>query len=191
MTGKIPYYSVRKGFGYWQPTAEMKRHGFVSIACGPDTPTARRMAEAANTRWQDFRRKRMVSQPLAQSEADAMLDRTGNVYFLFVGDRVKIGYSRKPFHRISDLMVGLPTSPRMVLIFRGRPRDEKELHARFAAHRVNGEWFRAAASIQREIMRFSAFESLEMALRTSTEPEQSLNGFRERRPNSNCGAEAT
>lgn len=48
---KIRYYSIRKGRGYWQPTAEMRRHGFRPVACGPDGPAAWAVAERLNAAW--------------------------------------------------------------------------------------------------------------------------------------------
>jgi len=49
---KIPYYVVKKGRGYWQPTTAMKEQGFSSIRCGPDGPAAWARAEQINRQWQ-------------------------------------------------------------------------------------------------------------------------------------------
>ena len=180
---KIRYYSVRAGNGYWQPTPKMRRLGFEPIPCGPDGPTAWRIAEEANRRWQAVRGG-ADAKAVTPQESETLADRLGHVYVIFSGDRVKIGFSRKPFARIGDLMTGFAAPPRMVIVFRGRPRDEKALHARFAAHRASGEWFRLTAALQREIMRLSTFETLSEALRQGTKPEQSLNEFRQGRSRS-------
>ena len=37
---KIAFYVVKKGYGYWQPTKEMREIGFVSVPCGEDGPEA-------------------------------------------------------------------------------------------------------------------------------------------------------
>ena len=48
---KIRYYAVRKGRGYWQPTAAMRAMGFKPVACGPDGPAAWAAAEKMNEAW--------------------------------------------------------------------------------------------------------------------------------------------
>ena len=53
---KIPYYIVKGGRGYWNPTAAMKRVGFASVACGPDGPDAWAIAATWNARWLQYRR---------------------------------------------------------------------------------------------------------------------------------------
>ncbi|MET0632991.1 MAG: hypothetical protein ABWY92_19195 [Xanthobacteraceae bacterium] len=53
---KIPYYIVKDGRGYWNPTAAMKRAGFASVPCGPDGPPAWSIAVTWNARWQDHRK---------------------------------------------------------------------------------------------------------------------------------------
>ncbi|MEF2553208.1 hypothetical protein VQ042_17905 [Aurantimonas sp. A2-1-M11] len=53
---KIPYYVVKKGHGYWQPTKAMRGEGFASIRCGKDGPDAWTIAAGWNERWQRHRR---------------------------------------------------------------------------------------------------------------------------------------
>lgn len=53
---KLPYYVVKKGRGYWQPTASMRRQGFTAICCGPDGADAWAVAQQWNHRWQLHRR---------------------------------------------------------------------------------------------------------------------------------------
>lgn len=53
---KIPYYVVKKGHGYWQPTRAMRAEGFASIRCGKDGAAAWTIAGAWNERWQRHRR---------------------------------------------------------------------------------------------------------------------------------------
>ena len=53
---KIPYYSVRKGRGYWLATERMQAMGFPSsVPCGPDGPDAWKIAQEWNVRWQAAR----------------------------------------------------------------------------------------------------------------------------------------
>lgn len=62
----------------------------------------------------------------------------GYVYYLRLGDMVKIGWSRRPSQRIS---VFGPAAIRLG-VEAGSTITEAERHRQFAAHRVAGEWFR-------------------------------------------------
>jgi hypothetical protein len=50
---KLPYYIVKKGFGYFQPSAAMRRDGAKSVPCGNDGPEAWKRAAAAFKAWND------------------------------------------------------------------------------------------------------------------------------------------
>jgi hypothetical protein len=50
------YYVVKRGRGYWQPTAQMRARGYQSVACGLDGPEARAVAEGWNATWDILRR---------------------------------------------------------------------------------------------------------------------------------------
>ena len=52
---KIPYYVVRKGRGYWLVSPRMRAMGFSNIRCGVDGPSAWRVAQEWNERWQRTR----------------------------------------------------------------------------------------------------------------------------------------
>jgi hypothetical protein len=63
---KIPYYVVKGGKGYWQPTAEMRDVGAKSIPCGADGPEAWRIARVAYDEWkarEATRKKIMYAAP--------------------------------------------------------------------------------------------------------------------------------
>ena len=53
---RIRLYRVRKGRGYWEPTARMKAAGFRLTALGPDGPEAWSKAERLNAAWDKARR---------------------------------------------------------------------------------------------------------------------------------------
>jgi hypothetical protein len=54
--GTPRHYKVkRKDRAYWEPTATMKRHGFVSVPLGVDGPEAFKLAEEWNQRWDQSR----------------------------------------------------------------------------------------------------------------------------------------
>ena len=52
---KIPYYVVKRGRGFWQPTKKMRALGFHQVPCGVDGPAAWKVAETWNQRWQATR----------------------------------------------------------------------------------------------------------------------------------------
>lgn len=66
------------------------------------------------------------------------------VYFARAGEGgpIKIGYTAGDIcRRIAALKTGCPFDIAAVSSLEGGPELEKELHARFRAHRLSGEWF--------------------------------------------------
>ncbi len=65
------------------------------------------------------------------------------IYFIknTVVQAIKIGYSAKPARRLAGLQTASPH--RLVLLgtIPGSEADEQAMHARFAMHRLEGEWF--------------------------------------------------
>jgi hypothetical protein len=66
----------------------------------------------------------------------------GYVYFIRLGNRVKIGYSRNPVERFKDLPV-----EEVLAIIPGSEVDERTNLLRFAHLRITGEWFKAAPEL--------------------------------------------
>lgn len=66
----------------------------------------------------------------------------GYVYFLAVGDFVKIGFTRSPADRLTNVRRSAPADLDAYVVIPGRLAFEKKLHKRFADERSNGEWFR-------------------------------------------------
>lgn len=56
---------------------------------------------------------------------------------------IKIGYSRNWLNRRIQLEQGFPLELQFILVARGRPSTERDLHELFSAHRVKWEWFKA------------------------------------------------
>ena len=52
---KIPYYTVKNGRGFWQPTAAMREVGFEPVPCGPDGPEAWQKVAQCNARWEKYK----------------------------------------------------------------------------------------------------------------------------------------
>ncbi|MFD2646395.1 GIY-YIG nuclease family protein [Devosia albogilva] len=147
MVEKIPYYRVKKGYGYFQPTDTMKALGFRSVPCGRDGPEAHAIAREWVERWKRTRK--------AGSTAASAPRTAGYVYFLQVGNRIKIGFSVNPFTRAAAHRTSLPAAIDLMLAVPGTVADERSYHARFAAYRQKGEWFVAAAPLLREMMRIA------------------------------------
>jgi hypothetical protein len=80
-------------------------------------------------------------------------DTPGFVYFIEreLDHAIKIGFSTEPEKRLRALMTA--AGPCELLHTIPAPmRHESELHARFEAHRIDGEWFRPHPDILRLIM---------------------------------------
>ncbi|MBP2494619.1 hypothetical protein ABID82_005256 [Methylobacterium sp. PvP062] len=157
---KIAYYVIRerhgRKLGYWCPTPRMKALGFSLVPCGEDGPEARAQAALWTARWQEARAASR-GEPAAISPS-----RSGYVYFLRCGDRIKIGFSKQPLSRAGDLATGMPDKPSMIAAFRGTKAEETRLHRRFDAYRRKGEWFTASPLIMKTIMRSVMIGRLDM-----------------------------
>lgn len=70
------------------------------------------------------------------------------VYFVQAGPFIKIGFtSRDIEYRIAQMRTGCPFPIQVLGAIDGDQRTERALHARFAAHRHHGEWFRCDPEI--------------------------------------------
>lgn len=68
-------------------------------------------------------------------------------------DLCKIGFSKDPMHRLKSLQTGHSSTLRLLSCFHGGPGLEGQLHAKFNAQRVRGEWYRVApADIERALV---------------------------------------
>lgn len=70
----------------------------------------------------------------------------GKIYYIggieTVTPRLKIGYtSGSPYARLRALQTGSPCELVMMAIHDGTIDDEQELHRKFSASRIHGEWF--------------------------------------------------
>lgn len=160
---QIPYYHVRNGNGFWEPTARMKKLGFASTPCGPDGPEARARAWAMNTAWQRVRTSGQAARKLPP--------RRGFIYFLRAGDAVKIGFSGTPLGRFLALKTGIADQITAIVVVRGTQADESRLHRELVHYRKEGEWFTATAPVL-EVMARSA--AIGRPARGSAEPSDAF-----------------
>jgi hypothetical protein len=74
-----------------------------------------------------------------------------DIYFVVIGEAVKIGRAADVNQRMRDLQVShhLPISPSAVA--HGTHATEKRLHRHFAADRIRGEWFKLTPELARLI----------------------------------------
>jgi len=65
------------------------------------------------------------------------------IYFIrdSASGRVKIGYTENPWKRLSELQVASPSDLDLLAACEGDRVSEADLHQRFSASRVRGEWF--------------------------------------------------
>jgi hypothetical protein len=63
---------------------------------------------------------------------------------------VKIGYAQDAEFRIADLQTGNPRKLVLLGVLRGTVADERDLHAKYIADNVLGEWFRPTAELLSE-----------------------------------------
>lgn len=80
----------------------------------------------------------------------------GYIYFLKVGDRVKIGFSTQPGLRLQSLLTGIADHFDYFISVRGTMAVERQLQEALAGHRTRGEWFRTSLSVRRIVQRHVA-----------------------------------
>ena len=78
---------------------------------------------------------------------------TTSIYFIRAPNAVKIGMAKDPNRRLMVLQTSHPDELELVATREGGRALEAEYHARYAEHRVRGEWFEPAPAILSEIER--------------------------------------
>ena len=75
------------------------------------------------------------------------------VYLLRAGNRYKIGYTTSAVEqRIKSLQTGNPLKIELLGTMPGTLKDERMLHAKYHAYRVEGEWFTLPQAAVDEIL---------------------------------------
>jgi len=72
---------------------------------------------------------------------------TGYIYAIECGERVKIGFSKKPDARFNKIASDAPYPCVMLGYWPGTVADELEVHAKFKTLRSHGEWFASTPEI--------------------------------------------
>lgn len=125
------------------------------MADAKDLAAAQKAANAASTR----------------AKIDAKR-RPGTIYYLRVGDRIKIGFTIDLYQR----MMQYPPNSVLMATHPGTPATERDMHSRFSQHLADGrEWFHPHADIATHIaqvqQRYPLTTSIEK-MRAPTVPPQ-------------------
>ena len=114
---KIPYYAVKNGRGFWQPTAAMREAGFEPVTCGPDGPEAWQKAAQCNARWKEHataRPKQIIPQMPIGSIAEGFLRYRGTGEWMTKAERTREEWERAWVH-IERVFGDAPPSPWNIL----------------------------------------------------------------------------
>lgn len=85
-----------------------------------------------------------------QARRRATINRPGSIYYLRVGDRVKIGFTTDLYRR----MMQYPPNSELLASHPGTPALEKEMHQDFSRHLADGrEWFHPNAELDAHIQK--------------------------------------
>lgn len=79
----------------------------------------------------------------------------GYVYFVRVGDRIKIGYSTRPTRRLLALQTANPGKLEILGTMWATRDREREIHRQFKRLHVRGEWFMARSDLLQYIERYT------------------------------------
>lgn len=69
------------------------------------------------------------------------IGRPGYVYFMRMGNSVKIGFSTDVGKRLKAIQTACPLPAKVIKIIPGSDQTERYFHHHFAAYRQSGEWF--------------------------------------------------
>ncbi len=103
------------------------------------TTDGERAAKLNDEYAEHLRFQAVVDQRMDEFNATkAAMNQPGHVYYLRVGDLIKIGFSADLARRIKEY----PPNTVVLAAHPGTPRTERQMHERFSAHLARGrEWF--------------------------------------------------
>lgn len=107
-------------------------------------------------RWDDYWRRKKEEKKAAEEEARMAAYKKrypGFVYFIQgeSGGAIKIGYTQDVKARLKSLQTGHPDVLVLLACFPGNQSDERDLHEKFDAFRLRGEWFKPSEFVLREV----------------------------------------
>lgn len=150
-----PHVSWRGGRPRFTPGPELRAAGHKSRDLKHDDGRWFSFGEAIDwSREFDVARAPATPAPEARPVPWQNPNKKGYVYFLWAGDRIKIGFSTNPALRIAKLMTGVSVPPRFIVAAPGTLADEQAFHAKLRGRRSQGEWFEATRTVVRLMQRF-------------------------------------
>lgn len=91
--------------------------------------------------------------PIAPGQAEPKAPKRGHIYYVQVGDLIKVGFSTQLARRLNHY----PPNAVVLAIHPGTNREERALHARFCADLAKGrEWFNPSEALLSHIERVTA-----------------------------------
>ncbi len=81
----------------------------------------------------------------------ARAETRGYVYYVRARDLIKIGFSKNPWARLSDLRVAVPDAE-LLAVEAGSLAVGRQRHDTFRAHHQKGEWFRNCPALQAHVV---------------------------------------
>lgn len=161
MANPLRYFTSRAGTGgaaryYWQPSSELRLQGYRCQRLADDPLEAQAQAQALNAAL-DEKRRSAKEQATASAEPKPVAPKPpsarslANLHLTFVyvigsdeGSQ-KVGMTRHPSNRLSDLQHATPKRLRMHLLIGTAKVDaaeaERLAHAHLVRFRRRGEWF--------------------------------------------------
>lgn len=164
----IKYVAWRNGEPRFTPGVNLRVRGYKSFALKHTDGTWYSWFECQQ--WskrfsEKLQREHGTTRKLAPNAIEETREEpfhgNGSIYFLWVGDAIKIGFSKDPVIRLSQLRPGLSDKPKMIVCFPGTMRDEKRLHRRLKAQKLRGEWFRANPTVI-AVMQYAMADALDL-----------------------------
>lgn len=168
-TASMPWeYSYRPGSGPWHTPEERAEHlaeaerrtrcvfDYCSRYCSEkfDAPLCDEhvlqvwslvQAQHANS---VARSQARLAEERKAATRDERMSAPGTIYYLRVGDHIKVGYAS----HLESRLAAYPPTAELLATHPGTLRDEQALHKRFTTHRVAGrEWYAPATPILEHI----------------------------------------
>lgn len=154
MSHGMQYFSWRDGRPRWIPGPGLRERGFRGRDLKREDGTWLSLEEAlmaaasinAEAGVATVRRRVVV-------EPKATTPRRGFIYFLLMGEHIKIGFTARPMHRVSDMDTAFSAEIGLYVVVPGTMAEERQLHAMFERERIRNEWFAASQRLLNLILR--------------------------------------
>lgn len=162
MSHGVPFFVWREGRPRWVPSPQLRQAGWKGrdlkdghgawLPLEPALDMARQINVRAGLHG-------VIAKPAKPRKGDlsapapSAAGRAGYVYFLWLGNKVKIGFSVDPFARVAHMRTGFPQAPEAMAAVEGSQADERFLHYRLRKDRLSGEWFHSSRDVLWTMMR--------------------------------------